>query len=99
VTKQSYKDHICDEVKYNPANKMSESYKLYIKPFSHCTAEQWLNFMDMLNIVIHCNGLDNDSPAHFNMTCSSLKGKALHVFNDKATEQKEETMDSHVQCL
>jgi hypothetical protein len=28
-----------------------------------------------------------------------LKGEALHVFNDKAVEQKEETMDSHIQCL
>ena len=42
MTKQSYKDNICHEVKYNPANKKSESYKLYIKPFSHGTAEQWL---------------------------------------------------------
>jgi hypothetical protein len=50
MTKTSYKDSICHEVKYNPANKESESYKLYIKPFSHGTAEQWLKFMDRLNI-------------------------------------------------
>jgi hypothetical protein len=36
---------------------------------------------------------------HFNLTCSSLKGEALCVFNDKAVEQKEETKDTHVKCL
>jgi hypothetical protein len=55
--------------------------------------------MDRLNLVIHGNGLDNDGPAHFNVTCSLLKGEALCIFNDKAAEQKEETMDSHIQCL
>jgi hypothetical protein len=54
--KTSYKDHICYEVKYNPANKDSDSYKLYIKPFSHSMAEQWLKFIEQLNIVIHGSG-------------------------------------------
>jgi hypothetical protein len=62
-------------------------------------AEQWLKFMDKLNIVIQGNGLDNDGLAHFNVTRSLLKGEALHVFNDKAVEQKEMTKDTHVQCL
>jgi hypothetical protein len=101
MTKTSYyEDSICHEVIYSPADKDSESYKLYIEPFFHGMAAQWLKFMDRLNIVIHGNGLDNDGLAHFNvMTCSSLKGEALHVFNDKAAEQNEETMDSHVECL
>jgi hypothetical protein len=59
TTKQSFEDHICHEVKYNPADKKSESYKLYIKPFSHGMAEQWLKFIDKLNSVIHSNELDN----------------------------------------
>ena len=67
MTKHHTKIDICHEVKYNPADKKSESYKLYIKPFSHGTAEQWLKFMDKLKIVIHGNGLDNDGPAHFKM--------------------------------
>jgi hypothetical protein len=29
-----------------------------------------------------------DGPAHFNVTHSSLKGKALHIFNDRAVEPK-----------
>ncbi len=86
-------------MKYNAADKNSESYKLYIKPFLYGMAEQWLKFMEQLDILIHGNGLDNDGPVCFNMTCSLLKGEALCVFNDKAVEQKEETMDSHVQCL
>jgi hypothetical protein len=41
MTKTPYKDSICHhEVKYDPVNKDSESYKLYIKPFLHGTAEQ-----------------------------------------------------------
>jgi hypothetical protein len=39
TTKTSYEDSIYHEVKYNPANKNSESYKLYIKPFSCGMAE------------------------------------------------------------
>jgi hypothetical protein len=99
MTKTSYEDSICHEVKYNPADKNSESYKLYIKPFLHGMAEQWLKFMDRLNLVIHGIGLDNDCPPSFNVTCSSLKGEALCIFNDKSVEQKEETTDSHIQCL
>jgi hypothetical protein len=100
TTKTSYEDSICDQVKYNPADKNSESYKLYIVPFLHGMAEKWLKFMERLNLVIHGNGLDNDGHlACFNVTRALLKGEALHVFNDKAVEQKEETMDSHIQCL
>jgi hypothetical protein len=39
TTKTSYEDSICHLVKYNPTDKESESYKLYIKPFSHGTPE------------------------------------------------------------
>jgi hypothetical protein len=46
--------------------------------------------MEDLNVVIHGNGLDKNGPARFNLTCSSLKGEALRVFNDKAAEQEEE---------
>jgi hypothetical protein len=99
TTKTSDKDSICHEVKYNPTNKKTESYKLHIKPFSHGTPEQWLKLMVDLNIIIRGNGLDNNSPACFNLTSSSLKGEALCVFNDKAAEQKEETRDTHVECL
>jgi hypothetical protein len=45
-------------------------------------------FIDKLKIVIYGNGLNNDSPVHFNVTRSSLKGKALCIFNDKATWNK-----------
>jgi hypothetical protein len=39
MTKTSYEDSIYHEVKYNPTNKNSKSYKLYIKPFSCGMAE------------------------------------------------------------
>jgi hypothetical protein len=99
TTKTSYEDSICHEVKYNPSDKDSETNKLYIKPFSHDMAEQWLKCIEDLNVIIHGNGLDNNGPACFNLTRSSLKGEALCVFNDKAAEQKEEMRDTHVQCL
>jgi hypothetical protein len=93
MTKQSYKDDICHEVKYNPSyQKKSLTYELYIKPFSHgtpATPEQWLKFMAKVKLVIHGNGLDEDGLAWFNVTCSLLKGDAVHIFNDKAVEQKE----------
>jgi hypothetical protein len=50
-------------------------------------------------LVIHSNGLDNNGPVCFNLSHSSLKGEALHVFNDKAAEQEEETTYAHIQCL
>jgi hypothetical protein len=71
----------------------------YIQPFSHGTPEQWLKFMEALNIVIRGNGLNENGGASFNLTCSSLKGEALCTFNDKAAEQKEKTKDSHINGL
>jgi hypothetical protein len=99
-----YQDSICHEVKYDPTNKKSDTYKKYIKPFSHCTPEQWLKFMEDLNVIIcgnglNENGLDENGSACFNLTRSSLKGEALRVFNDKAAEQEEETRDTHFKCL
>jgi hypothetical protein len=87
TTKASYEDSICHEVKYDPTNKESDTYKKYIKPFFHGTSEQWLKFMEDLNVIIRGDGLDDNSLAHFNLTCSSLKGEALHIFNVKAAKQ------------
>jgi hypothetical protein len=67
--------------------------------FSHGMPEQWLKFMENLNVVICGNGLNENGHAHFNLTRSSLKGDALHIFNDKAAEQEKETKDSHIKCL
>ena len=97
VTKNE--DTICHQVKYNPNDKASDTYKKYMKPFSHGTPEQWLKFMEALNVVIRGNGLDKNGSACFNLTHSSFKGEALHVFNDKAAEQEKETKDTHIKCL
>jgi hypothetical protein len=70
-----------------------------MKPFFHGTPEQWLKFMEALNVVIRGNGLNENGHACFNLTHSSLKGGGLCIFNDKAVEQKEETKDTHVKCL
>jgi hypothetical protein len=94
-----YQDSICHEVKYDPTDKKSDTYKKYIKPFSHGTPEQWLKFMEDLNVIIRGNGLDKNGSTHFNLTRSSLKGEALCFFNDKAAEQEEETRDTHIECL
>jgi hypothetical protein len=88
TTKITYKEHVCHEVKYDPSDKDSDLYKKYMKPFSYGAAQQWLEFMDDLNMVIPGNGLDNNGPAHFNLTRSSLKGEALCVFNDKLQNKK-----------
>jgi hypothetical protein len=45
TTKTSYKNGICHKVKYDPNEKEGDTYKKYIKPFSHGTPEQWLKFM------------------------------------------------------
>jgi hypothetical protein len=55
--------------------------------------------MEDLNVIIHGNGLDKNGSTCFHLTCSSLKGEALCVFNDKAAEQEEETRDTHIECL
>jgi hypothetical protein len=91
-------DSICHEVKYDPADKASESYKKYMTAFSHGMPEQWLKFIVNLDVVIRGNGLDENGCACFNLTCSSLKGDALHIFNDKVAEQEKETKDSHIKC-
>jgi hypothetical protein len=86
TTTQLFEDNICHEVKHNPADKKSESYKLYIKPFLHGTAEQWLKFMDKLKIVIHCNGLGNDSLVCFKNVTYSLLIK-VRLFMSSMTRQ------------
>jgi hypothetical protein len=47
MTITSYEESISHEVKYNPANKESDSYKVYIKPFSHSMlsngSNSWIN--------------------------------------------------------
>ena len=55
--------------------------------------------MENLNMVICGNGLDKNGHACFNLTRSSLKGEALHIFNDKAAEQENKTKDTHIKCL
>jgi hypothetical protein len=91
-------DSICHEVKYDPADKASESYKKYMTAFSHGMPEQWLKFIVNLNVVIRGNGLNENGCVRFNLTRSSLKGDALHIFNDKVAEQEKETKDSHIKC-
>jgi hypothetical protein len=92
-------DTICYEVKYDPTDKGSDTYKKYMELFSHGTPEQWLKFMEALNVVIRGNGLDENGCACFNLTGSSLKGETLCVFNDKAVEQEEKMKDTHIKCL
>jgi hypothetical protein len=67
-------DSICRKVKYDPTDKESELYKKYMMPFSHGMPEQWLKFMENLNMVIRGNGLNENGHAHFNLTHSSLHG-------------------------
>jgi hypothetical protein len=55
MTKTSYEDTICHEVKYNPTDKGNNTHEKYIKPFSHGTPEQWLKFMEVLNVIIRGN--------------------------------------------
>ncbi len=80
-------DIICHKVKYETTNKGSDTYEKYMMPFSHGKPEQWLKFMEALNVVICGNGLSKNGHAHFNLT-PSIKGEALHVFND-----------THIKCL
>jgi hypothetical protein len=65
-------DSFCHEGKYDPTHKGSESYKKYMMPFSHGMPEQWLKFMENINVVICGNGLDKNVHASFNLTRSSL---------------------------
>jgi len=99
TTGQSHHDATIHEVKYDPSKKESSTYKLYLEPFDSGTAEQWLKFKAKLMIVINGNGLNEDGPALFLLTCSSLKGEALRVFQDKAKELKEVTKENHIKCL
>jgi len=43
------------------------------------------------------NGIQDDGPALFNVTRSSLQGEALRVSNDKAAELKEATKENFKQ--
>jgi hypothetical protein len=100
MTKTSYKDSICHEVKYNPADKESDSYKLYIKPSYMVRvsngSNSWINStllskaMDWIIVVWHASM----------WLTRSFYSKA-RLFMSLMTRQwkKEKTKDTHVQCL
>jgi hypothetical protein len=96
MTKTSYEDNICHEVKYDPNDKQGDTYKKYIKPFSHGTPEQWLKFMEDLNVVICGNGLDNNGLVCFNLTRASLKGEALCVFKQNKKKKAKKKQRTHI---
>ena len=48
---------ICHDVKYDHTKKKSGTYKLYLKPFSNGTPEEWLRFKNKIKIVTDGNGL------------------------------------------
>ncbi len=70
------KDTICHEVKYDPTDKGSDTYKKDMKPFSHGMPKQWLKFMEALNVVICGNGLDENGRAHIKCLCAIME----HIF-------------------
>ena len=69
-------------------DKDSKRYKKHINPFSYGTAEQWLKFMEDVNIIIRGNGLDNYCLVHFNLTHSLLKGEALCLTRQQNKKKK-----------
>jgi hypothetical protein len=92
MTKTSYKDSICGVMRLNMT--LTTSRGTHTKSILNPSLMVLLSngskqFMEDLNVVICGNGLDNNGPACFNLTHSSLKGKALCVFNDKAVPHKQ----------
>jgi hypothetical protein len=85
TTKNFYKDSIGHEVKYDPTDKKSDTYKS----------------ISNLSLTVLLNNRSNSwrtSTSSF-LANSSLKGEALCIFNDKAVEQEEEMRDTHIKCL
>ena len=88
------RDATVHEVRYDPANADSQTYKIYLSPFDTGSVEQWLKFLTKLQLIITGNGLTTGA-AKFNLTRSLLKGEALRHFNNKAQELKTETNPHH----
>jgi hypothetical protein len=87
------------QVKYDPADKASELYKMYMTAFSHSMPEQWLKFMENLNVIIHDNGLDKNGRACFNLTRSSLNPTVKSILPNIHTKRSASSPIQHDLCL
>ena len=50
-------DAMVHEVRYDPANADSQTYKIYLSPFDTGSVEQWLKFLTKLQFIITRKGL------------------------------------------
>ena len=98
TTPERDRDATVHEVRYDPTDVDSQTYKVYLSPFDSGTPEQWLKFCTKLDLIMTGNGLTT-GPARFNFTKSVLKGEALQNFTNKATDLGAQTVQNHRQCL
>jgi hypothetical protein len=74
------------QIKHKHTDPNSATYKVYIDPFDSAMPGQWLNFQMKLRIIIKGNGLNDNGPTPFNLTCALLKDDALQRFDERATK-------------
>ena len=79
------------DIRYDPDNDHSATYKVYLCPFQSGTPEETLEFLTKLKLIMHGNGLTT-GPRQFNLIRSLLKGEALHIFNVRAQQLGAETV-------
>ena len=79
------------DVRYDPDNDHSATYKVYLCPFQSGTPEETLEFLTKLKLIMRGNGLTT-GPRQFNLIRSLLKGEALRIFNVRAQQLGAETV-------
>ena len=86
------------EVCYNSENSNCQCIRCIWSLSTLGTPEQWLEFQNMLKLIISGNAIDAFT-TQFNLTCLLLEGDARHMFQAKATKLGDEMVANHMLCL
>ena len=93
-TSERDRDATAHEIRYDPANAESMTYKVYVSPFGFGSPEQWLKHQAKLDLIIKGNDLTN-GPSKYALARALLKGDALREFENKAIELGGDATNDH----
>ena len=91
VDTQDKNSYLTVELRYTPADPDSRVYKKNVQYFKNGTPKQYIEFRADVTKVIVGQAITT-GPAQYAMVRTLLRGDALRVFNNRATQQGAETV-------
>jgi hypothetical protein len=91
-------DVVTFKLRYDPESSQSQNYEVNVVMFKLGSPEEWLKHVVAVKKVIVGQNI-TDGPGMFRMMHRTIEADALAVFNQKAKDLKEETMNSFGECI